>query len=109
MAVVEALLPGPNVVAALARIHETLRRLDPHGPGLGYLNVAWFIGFAPWVAFALYSRFARLVFGTAEMIHELAAVLPFFWLGATISLVLILLAVVRVERLCAARQLTAST
>lgn len=102
-AVVEALIPGPNLLTGVARIREVLVKLDPKGHGVGFINLAWLLAFGPWALYVLYARFARFAVGPGEVARELRLVLPLMWLGALAGVLLVALAVVRVELLSAAR------
>lgn len=102
-AVVESLIPGPNIITALARIRETLVKLDPTNAGVGLLNFAWLLAVTPWVGLALYIRLGRWVIDYGELGSELRVIIPILWLASSIGALLVVLAVVRVEQLCAAR------
>ncbi len=108
-AVVEALLPGPNILTALARIREALVRLDPSGHGVGLVTLSWLFAFGPWVLLALYSRVARFVLGSVEVGREILALLPALWVASAIGVLFLLVAVVRVQLLCAARHASAGS
>jgi hypothetical protein len=108
-AVVESLIPGSNTITALARIRETLVKLDPTGAGVGLLNMAWLLAVMPWVGLALYIRFGRWVIGYGELGRELRVVIPILWLASSVGALLVIAGVARVEYLCASRHRAASS
>jgi hypothetical protein len=99
----ESFVVGTNAVFAPARFREVLRKLDATGLGPGLVNASWLFVVGPPAAFALFFRISRWVSTYPEMRQEIQAVLPVLWAGATIGIVLALVAVLRVERLSAAR------
>lgn len=102
-AVIEALIPGPNLITAVARIREVLVRLDPAGHGVGFVNLAWLLAFMPWLLLALYIRFGRWVVGLAEIGREFHVILPVLWILSFSGVLFISMAIARVELLSRAR------
>lgn len=103
MAFFESFLIGPNALFAPARLREVIRKLDHTGRGPALITASWLAVIGPSVLFALYFRFARWTITYGELLHEIRIVLPAIWGAATAGVFLVIVVIVRVERISKAR------
>jgi hypothetical protein len=61
------------------------------------VNLVWILAFAPWPVVGILLRFGRFVVGSYTVAVEFRTILPILWLGATAAILLVVLAIARVE------------